>query len=1548
MEVDDITIRVIASCITGTLPSSTDLLAKKEDKTMQSLIENCYAKGLKQWVANNSLKERVAQHKFGSITQLQALYNTNQWTEDAFVLNKIVVYWVEELHRDERCTSFIQKECIVGENEECNGLIDLLRKYNVGTLSAPISKGLTTHQAVDGYIRRHCSLESSNDDFVAYFIGSEERHILADFVVGLRNASKNKYILYSSAQTGKTTELKQLCWELQECGLYLPIYYEVRTNTELKREDIPYEQYQNGKEIVVVIDALDEVNGKVYNDLLEEIEGYAVVHPEIKMVLSCRSNYRKDNNLLKQFTELYLEELSSDDILERIVKKIGSNNRLYLNLIDKQLIEFAKNPFYLDILIDAYKRNKQLPKSKGEIYRLFIENSYSNEGEKNVLTSVHPLDESLHLLERIALALSMMNKQSLSKSEFFECLNNNENDFKECLRYDLIQCEDGNYSFKHSAFREWLVANYLQRAGLYKAKQLATHPTGRIKQEWYNIIILWLSMLEKDNDIITEVLDWLKVARLELIVHIDKGLLNEEKRNSIFKKILQDYKIKGIRIAYAYPTSRDYTDLLYFGQSNDTVNFIADEISLTTSRTAYYADLMWLCRFMDWNKINGEILNKLLNVLKRKVKEALDSNNPDDLTFVFFGNLFFKQQKYVDELFDIVKDSNYYEAISSMVQLIDKTDKVEDKLYYILEKEKYVCDQKDGFTIHRVSRTSIYNALSKVKTIESVKKVIKHKFNDSIYLSYDSEQKEYIEMMKFVLNRIHSKNNELVDFVVDAFYSNIFKDYNYPFGRNELRQELILLLRNWLRGSYLREKGRKTFSELMTNLNCSNETIKVDKNVVHKTLFVAALWMTTEDVKDAYDSFAANNPIEQYKAQIYIEIPYTEVSEYANLLYNDKFSQNLSSTKWKDKQRQDFNVLADYNSFLQIVLSIIAEFDGNTTRRKFVDTVVKRDNINHYASDFILQYVDNDEDIFNVTTIEIDINNRTLYENFFFQEVSAMMLSNHFNWIVTDDAKDRCVMYAKDCITSVCEGSSPSSYFETAIKLMLNDYFIIDVDSLYKLLDYSDINIYKTDDKGCYNKFYYLFEYISKKVVDFEKFNSLVINKLQEIIDNEKKTLLTLYSIYVIENNIEEGYSLATKFALTPDYDVLELMIKKKIELEEIKIGISEMEPSCKLICYKLLLDNANENKWVKQQLELEYQSFDEKQLRRGIEILLRVGSVNALNYLDEHPELMSECDDLIFNFDSPKAIPSLCNLIKYSKDIINAHTSIFTSLNKITMNDIDSLIEIKSQLSSLLDDNKYKYLNKFIEQLEEKYYTLHSGLKNIENVLKIIDSNPKDCVYISYKWDDVSFWFVRSFCNSLEDNGIPYKRDMKDCNYNDNIKDFMDEIREAKKVVVVFSELYLKSLYCMYELSGIFKHPDYRKRIVPIMINRDVKNDSVYDNISDYWNNELYKTSEGNVLPSKQDIIKEICEQLREIMEYIRWTNMSNLKDLSASNFEPIINIIRDKDRLESLDDEDNHPDCFKERNDTTDKNTDTLWRRIKLIVGSLWCKIRGALCNN
>lgn len=1493
MEIVDICIGFILSYIAGSTPPLKEL--KRGGKSLQDLIDNCYKKALKRWSANDDIRKRIAQYKFSNVDQLRVLYNTNKWTKDTQSLKELTDLWADELRKDEVCAHYIQEKGIHEINDKIDKIINLLTAPDRYRNSQNQYRGLKTHNAVDGYIRRYCFSEQSESNFMNYLLDNKERHILADYVVGNVDSSTNKYILYSSAQTGKTTELKQLCWELQQSGLFLPVLLEVRDNSDLKRENLPYEQYENGKEIIVVIDALDEVNGKTQEDLLETIDGYAADRPKMKMVLSCRSNYRS-NSRLRLFTELFLEDLDSEDIQNEINGKLGNNNRLFKIIVEHQLFDFAKNPFYLKVLIES----KRLPKNKADIYRLFIDNCYK---EKDRVSN-DDFAKYFHLLERIALVVSLINTQTLSKDELYKCADN-EQDIEQCLRFDLIQCDNFRYSFKQSAIREWLVADYLYRVGIKKAKQLATHPNNQIKKEWYNIIVLWLSMYGNDNqEEISAILGWLKDVGLELVVYIDRDMIDDAIRHEIFKAILLKYKGLGIR--FSNLTTNDYKNLLSFDQSEDTVNFITKEIKESVIDTSYYADLMCLCYFMNWDDLSEPSKTRLFEVLVQKVKEELVIENTSTLTFIFFGNKFFKQPYYFEQLFEIVKTSYFYEAISSMIKLIAEAKKVEEYLDYILDKEKYVHDQQDGNSTLSVSRRPIYKALSNIKSLDGIKKILGHQFEVP---DYHFEQEEYLKMISDILNRvkffINTDNKDITDYIIDTFYSNIFKDYDYQFDRGRIHQELIKMVRDCFLGTDLRTNGRKSFDELISFIAKK----EINKDFANKTFFIAALWMTTEDVKNDFDNFTPDNQLDLYKAHLYTEIPFLEISEYANSLYKEKYYRILPQTKWEEKQQKDFNEFEEYKTFKQVVLTIISELDNNTTRKQLWRHT---DIYNQFAVEYIQRYIDKEEDKYDFKIVEHNIKNRNNYETFFAHKVSAMILTTHLNNFVTINAKERCFYYAKESIFKVCNGEHPTIYFEDALKLLLNMCFTIETDDLVQLLDYGDFHIALKDKDDYYTRDFYLLDYISERV-EPDNLIDKVTDKLRANLDKGFNQLSHLFAKYLIENQIEEGYSPALKYALNYDVEILAIIIKANIKISEIKIAIKEMELSNKLLCYSLFVENNINNEWVRQHLESEFQTLEGYELKRAIKLLLRLGSLDALKYLDTNSELILGGDDYSFNYKDAKAIPYLCNILKHiakqKNDSPFVLQSILTSLENIAINKMELFADVQSQIKQLTEiGDQFKFLNRFTISLEEKYYASYSGIKDFKNVLCFIDSNPDNYVYISYKWEDNSSLIVNYLCCVLEMNGIPYKRDKKDCKYTDNIKGFMDEIRTAKSVIVVFSKEYLYSLYCMYELSGIIQDSNFKKRILPIRIDREIKDDHYYVTLVDHWNkekekqekivNDLIEIDQNKADTGKQKLkdITLIYNLLETIKNYIDNTNTGNINEMSENRFESIISKIREK----------------------------------------------------
>lgn len=110
-----------------------------------------------------------------------------------------------------------------------------------------------------------------------------------------------------------------------------------------------------------------------------------------------------------------------------------------------------------------------------------------------------------------------------------------------------------------------------------------------------------------------------------------------------------------------------------------------------------------------------------------------------------------------------------------------------------------------------------------------------------------------------------------------------------------------------------------------------------------------------------------------------------------------------------------------------------------------------------------------------------------------------------------------------------------------------------------------------------------------------------------------------------------------------------------------------------------------------------------------------------------------------------------------------------------------------------------------------------------------------------------------------------------------------------------------------MYELSGVMNHPDYIKRILPVVVDDNVRNTSFYISLAKYWKKQkeqqektvkkLKEVDEFLAAPEEKKLreIEAIYKLLPVIKEYIDWTNTENLNAMCSTKFSSIIRKIRE-----------------------------------------------------
>ncbi len=124
--------------------------------------------------------------------------------------------------------------------------------------------------------------------------------------------------------------------------------------------------------------------------------------------------------------------------------------------------------------------------------------------------------------------------------------------------------------------------------------------------------------------------------------------------------------------------------------------------------------------------------------------------------------------------------------------------------------------------------------------------------------------------------------------------------------------------------------------------------------------------------------------------------------------------------------------------------------------------------------------------------------------------------------------------------------------------------------------------------------------------------------------------------------------------------------------------------------------------------------------------------------------------------------------------------------------------------------------------------------------------------VYVSYAWAPESEAFVDQLGDVLNQEGIMLLRDKAEVRYKDSIHEFMQRIGQGDCVIVIISDKFLKSHYCMRELLEVERNASLRARIFPVVL----QDANIYDPVVliDYI---MYWEEQCNVLDAKLKMLK-------------------------------------------------------------------------------------------
>ena len=686
--------------------------------------------------------------------------------EKEWVVMELMELWIEELHKDEICRQLVvelklEEVKLMMENslkEIKNTLTeinDFLRQFE--------SKGTVEFAHNDHYIQRYCEYAGTNVE-QKHLLGGYEYKTLADIVLAPQGYGAGRYVMYSDMQTGKTTELRHLGEVLAESGIYQPLLISAKSVKGLKYDDLPRINVVGRKTIVLMIDAIDETEEQGFCALVRDIENYAEHHRGIRIIVSCRRNFC---SLAKPqgFTELELLPLRWDDTLAYIREKLGRKADLLVHeIIDKQLIELARVPLTLNVLVSSFDQEGKLPQMRSQLYERILMNSLNAEKEKRLKDFPMTIALEVNTMEKVAALMLMMGSREMTEEDFLKVLKLEGQGEYDHLRFDIIQrTERANnvyIGFNSNATMELLAAKYLLRYNNMDELKFLLYLKGtpELRPQWYGVLTLWLEMITENGDklFIEEVKGWLLNEQKELAVTAPDTLIDRKLKGELTIELLKRYKSQN-RNFYLLGDDQNPPIRLF---SVVLVKYLKEEWERTTTFAKHFYNILRLTRMIDWKRlslIDGNMAREFEALLYMLIDKPLFVLKATGCVYMAMTNDYFYSDEQIKKLYQHVENDNDVEVMEMMMGRIATLKNTDDYVDYIgRANERMVSDYRRGH--HVMLRESIYRAIGKMTRKEALLKALDI-INGDTYWKYADDR----TLADNTYQKAREKTEELID-----------------------------------------------------------------------------------------------------------------------------------------------------------------------------------------------------------------------------------------------------------------------------------------------------------------------------------------------------------------------------------------------------------------------------------------------------------------------------------------------------------------------------------------------------------------------------------------------------------------------------------------------------------------------------------------------------------------------------------------------------------------------------------------------------------------
>lgn len=1184
------------------------------------------------------------------------------------------------------------------------------------------------------YYQRKISIASNNDFSIEKYIHPEKykpRRLIEYIKNKILDYTSQYWLLIAAGQTGKSYEVKNLAFLLNQTDDIFPVIFEAKFFKDGNKEiNIPF--YYSDEHIVFIIDGIDEISGEELREsFYYRISDLKSKHPELRILMTCRRNYI-DNTKFKEFKRLFLNDLSYAEIKEIVNNSDICTPDDFLNKIeDKTLYPIAGNPFFLKAMIMYYKEKNEIQENRLELYRYLIKCSYSTENEKNKGKLIQKQTYGDTLLKKIALALQFTERKSLSEAELKGKMGFNDSQIELCMSFAIFHRDEShNYSFELNSFLMYYVVDFLMNKSYETILNLISynkHDVPRIRPEWYDVFELLLSSMTIGDERREYLLEWTFENDIEALLNVDPNSLEDEFKDKIFKAILLIYKEKQITSSpnMGIDFSRKLASLCTTAES---LQFFITEYKNEKELGPY----LYLLSFVYWfiNSDYIELYEYTEDFKKSAFNYLKEFGNIKDskwyeILYAPLHNDIFLNKEDIEKLIDLTNDVDDIELKICIFRLIEETDLCDDFFYFTISNESNIKDYKreGDYGTHMVDRNSVIYALTHIKNYDNIKRLwteYPHFIKDDYRYNEDEIQHKFrCDILKLAEAHI-SKHFDIVEDIKQAWINECEKKY-LAYSSNTVITDF--------RDFFIRNKLCDNLSDLCEDLYIALQDEKCKNKTLDRLYAEIILIITVEGINKLAEQWDGDD-IYRCKLMSWLRnTPLPEINSVVSEWINNKFVQAKSPYEnmptFEQMNLERLVLIFNRELFKYTIYRIIDKFAP--TNGKDLRFKINEDDelqINNYVMLYLSKYIDKKSGNYDTKLIKESLENDTDYHCFIIDitlQNYKVQFSKDQKGIIENSLK--YLIHHRDSIY----------HFEKVIELILKFNFDIDKDIIIELLPYAGISYCMDSQKG---EYIYFIDYANKKLGtniikqylpklvshDFNKHRELDLIKISELIVQLK--MKELYPEICKQITKTNYYGEKLVDILLDDKEFGIITLKSKLGLFNTNIQIYILDQ-----LYKIDLHQS----WVLHKTIELRPDFSEEDNKRALLLLLRLGYDQALDECIEY--LSKDIKSLgnpfmapTLNYTDIKYLSKILTLLRIVWDCTepfnNWSSRIKETLIRMAEKNLEQYNAVNASLCKMKNEEE-KYISNlsyFIDELKKFDPRLKDAPISIAKALEIID----------------------------------------------------------------------------------------------------------------------------------------------------------------------------------------------------------------------------------